>query len=522
MGNKRATLITLWFLLGFVLLFYRIMVLVLWPEVKTTGSEEAPLPRGIIYDRFTNALTINVEYYDFYVRPSRLSEEAKKWLATHLTSMEGGVFSLQDVSVLGSSKDFAYLKRRLPFSQRNRLESLLTNYPGKWPSDSWGFLKKGSRYYPFLETAKVVGYVNIDNQGLGGLELTFEETLKNSHPLYTTLDPLVCRIALEELIKGITEASAEYGSVVIMKIPGREILAMVDWPSYDPNVFATINDRTSLNYALSVAYEPGSVMKVFASTFALQEGLVRPNEIFFCGGNIEVYKTQIKDGFAHGQLRLAEIIQKSCNVGMVQVAERFSSSRWYTVLTNLGFGTSPSLPLPGKAEGILRPLSQWSGLSKYMTAIGQEIGVSTLQLALALATLADNGFYQSPRLVYTIPQHAKRPVLDPMATQHILRMMEKVVGENGTALSARIEGLAIAGKTGTGQIARENGQGYYPNFFSALFMGVFPAEKPEYLMVVAVNRIHGPKHTGGEIAAPIFSRIVRRMIIQTDYFGGKP
>lgn len=522
MVNKRATLVILGFLLAFVLLFYRVMILVLWPEVKTSGGEGSLPPRGIIYDRYTNALTLNVEYYDFYVRPSRLSDEAKTWLITHLVGMEGKVFSIQDMNALKSTKDFVYLKRRLPYSQKNRLETILTNYPGKWPSDSWGFLKKNSRYYGFLETAKVVGYVNIDNEGLAGLEFFFDERLKKGENLYTTLDPLVSRIALEELIRGITEASAEYGSVIIMKISNREILAMVDWPSYDPNVYTTISEKNSINYALSVAYEPGSVMKVFASTFALQEKLVRQDENFFCGGSREIYQTKIKDGFAHGNLRLAEIIQKSCNVGMVQVADRFTATRWYTTLTNLGFGKAPFIPLPGKAEGILRPISEWSGLSKYMTSIGQEIGVSTLQLALALGTLADHGWYESPTLVYEGKEKERRQILDATACETILHMMEKVVGENGTALSARIEGLAIAGKTGTGQIAKENGQGYYPNFFSALFMGVFPAEKPEYLMVVAVNRIHGPKHTGGEIAAPIFSRIVRRMIIQTDYFGGKP
>ncbi|NPV38521.1 Cell division protein FtsI [Peptidoglycan synthetase] [Brevinematales bacterium NS] len=522
MVNKRATLVILGFLLAFVLLFYRIMTLVLWPEVKTSGTEGTFTQRGIIYDRYTNALTLNVEYYDFYIRPARLSEETRQWLITHLVGMEGKVFSLQDMSVLESTKDFVYLKRRLPYSQKNRLETILTNYPGKWPSDSWGFLKKNSRYYGFLETAKVVGYVNIDNEGLAGLEFFFDERLKKGENLYTTLDPLVSRIALEELIRGITEASAEYGSVIVMKISNREILAMVDWPSYDPNVYTTISERNSINYALSVAYEPGSVMKVFASTFALQEKLVRQDESFFCGGSIEIYQTKIKDGFAHGNLRLAEIIQKSCNVGMVQVADRFTATRWYHTLTNLGFGKTPAIPLPGKAKGILRSLSEWSGLSKYMTSIGQEIGVSTLQLALALGTLADHGWYESPTLVYEGKEKERHQVLDSTACETILHMMEKVVGENGTALSARIEGLTIAGKTGTGQIAKENGQGYYPNFFSALFMGVFPAEKPEYLMVVAVNRIHGPKHTGGEIAAPIFSRIVRRMIIQTDYFGGKP
>ncbi|MFN4216567.1 MAG: peptidoglycan D,D-transpeptidase FtsI family protein [Brevinematales bacterium] len=522
MVNRRATLVILGFLLAFVLLFYRVMILVLWPEVKISKEEENLPPRGIIYDRYTNALTLNVEYYDFYIRPARLSREKKEWLMTHLVGMEGNVFSLQEMSALATQKDFVYLKRRLPYSQKNRIENILTNYSGKWPPDSWGFLKRNSRYYPCLETAKIVGYVSIDNEGLAGLEFFFDEKLKKGENLYTTLDPLVSRIALEELIKGITEASAEYGSVIVMKISNREILAMVDWPSYDPNVYTTIHERNSMNYALSVAYEPGSVMKVFASTFALQEKLVRQDENFFCGGNIEIYQTRIKDGFAHGNLRLAEIIQKSCNVGMVQIADRFTTTRWYTTLTNLGFGKSPAIPLPGKAEGILRPLSEWSGLSKYMISIGQEIGVSSLQLALALGTLADHGWYQSPTLVYEQRASLKRQALDSVACQTILHMMEKVVGENGTALSARIEGLAIAGKTGTGQIARENGQGYYPNFFSAIFMGVFPAEKPSYLMVVAVNRIHSAKHTGGEVAAPIFSRIVRRMIIQTDYFGGKP
>ncbi|URA09438.1 peptidoglycan D,D-transpeptidase FtsI family protein [Thermospira aquatica] len=478
------------------------------------------MPRGMIFDRYTNSLVVNVEYYDFYVRPSRFSEEMRQWLVGKLSNLEG-VFTQEDLAPLAGGKDFVYLKRRLSFSQRQKIETLLQQYEGKWPHDSWGFLKQQGRYYPFLEIAKVVGHVSIDNQGMAGLELFFDKELGEGKNIYTTLDPLLSRIALEELIKGVTEAQAEYGTVLVLKIQGREILAMVDWPSYNPNVFSTINDRTLVNYALSMVYEPGSVMKVFASTFALEQQLVRQDEVFFCGGGTEVYGYRIKDGFAHGQVRLAEIIQKSCNVGMVQVAERFQVSAWYQTLTNLGFGTMPMVPLPGRASGILRPLSQWSGLSKYMTSIGQEIGVSTLQLALALATVASGGMYADPVLVYGWGDLRQRRVFLSTASQRVLHMMEKVVSEKGTALSAKIEGMAIAGKTGTGQIAREDGSGYYPNFFSALFMGVFPAENPQYLVVVTVNRIHGEKHTGGEVAAPVFSRIVRRMLIQTDYLGGQ-
>ncbi|MFN3659942.1 MAG: hypothetical protein ACK4TN_01745, partial [Brevinematales bacterium] len=188
MVNRRATLVILGFLLAFVLLFYRVMVLVLWPEVKISKGEENLPPRGIIYDRYTNVLTLNVEYYDFYIRPARLSEETKEWMMTHLVGMEGNVFSLQDMSAFATKKDFVYLKRRLPYSQKKRIENILTNYSGKWPPDSWGFLKRNSRYYPCLETAKVVGYVNIDNQGLAGLEFFFDEKLKKGENLYTTLD----------------------------------------------------------------------------------------------------------------------------------------------------------------------------------------------------------------------------------------------------------------------------------------------------------------------------------------------
>jgi cell division protein FtsI/penicillin-binding protein 2 len=371
--------------------------------------------------------------------------------------------------------------------------------------------------------------VGIDNTGLSGLELSMNDYLSKGYAVYTTLDADLSTIVYEELKKGIIENKAEYGSAVIIDNATMEILSIVNYPSYDPNDLKTVTTYNLQSRANSSIFEPGSVMKQFSAAFALENKYATPTyPVYDCPGFATIGDYTVHCEIPHGKVDLSDIIQKSCNVGMVQIADKFHKRDFYNFLKNFGFGESLPLPLFENSSGILRPPDKWSILSKYMIAIGQEIGVNTLQLSIASSVIANDGVYNTPVLIRSVtddrgnniykPEIKRYRVISGDTSGKLLKMMENVVSENGTAIKAKIEGITIAGKTGTGQIAKEKGAGYYQDLFNAVFIGYVPSSKPKYTVVVVICRPHGDNHYGGLVAAPVFASIIRRMITSTSFF----
>ncbi len=530
MRRERIGIVFFIFILFFVLLQIRIIVISLFPDPRLKSISFPETIRGSIFDRNQKELAISSTFYSFYIRPKSISEDMKKAYYSLLSQRH---FQTNELSGIFSDRNFIWIRRKMSLTEIEPVKDMISvlKKSNIILKDELGIIPEQGRFYTSSAAAHTVGIVGMDNKGLTGLELSMNTYLEQGNSIYTTLDRDLSLIAYEELKKGIIENQAEYGSVVIMDNASREILAFVDFPTFDPNDLKSMSVYNMRLRATSSIFEPGSVMKQFSAAFALEKKYNSPfYPVYDCSGTASVQDHDFTCSEPHGQVDLSTIIQKSCNVGMVQVADRFKKNEYYQFLKEFGFGDPVSLPLNENSSGILRNTGKWSILSKYMISIGQEIGVTAVQLAAASSVIASDGNYKTPVLISSIidekgrnvykPGYKEYPVISPENSRALLKMMEKVVSENGTAISAKIEGITIAGKTGTGQIAKESGNGYYKDLFNAVFVGYVPSSAPKYTFVVIIHKPHGIKHTGGLVAAPVFANIIRRMIASTPYFSG--
>lgn len=532
MNKSRIGFVVLFFAVFLVILVTRVIYVTLSPDPRLRQYTQDQSPRGKILGIHGEELAVPSYTYSLYARTSLLTPRLKDFLKDTLSRT--AFFTPQDLALFDTQKGFVWIKRRLNIRQRDYLDELIRSLKqnSHITQDELGLTREESRYYAYPFLSGITGITGTDAHGLMGLEYQFEERLRQGFHVLTTIDPEVSRIAYEELRKSIITHQAESGSVVLLDPRTGRIVAMVGYPDYDPNILASLRPENIKPVFSSKIFEPGSVMKQFAAAYALENDHSAPEQPrYWCDGKIEIGDHIISDSVSHGMLNLSQIIQKSCNVGISQVAKDFDRLAYYRFLNDLGFGIKPNLPLTDLEKGILRPTQQWSYLSKYMLSMGQEIGVTSLQLAQAISVLGSYGIYHPPYIVqgWIDPQgkttllsnQPGRQMISSQSSHQLLEMMKTVVSEQGTAIQARVEGISIAGKTGTGQIAREKGGGYYPDRFNAVFTGYVPADNPRLVMVVSIHRPHTPEHTGGRVAAPVFADIVRRMIISTTYFQEK-
>jgi cell division protein FtsI (penicillin-binding protein 3) len=300
-----------------------------------------------------------------------------------------------------------------------------------------------------------------------------------------------------------------------------EILALANKPDYDLNDFAKYPEEALRNRAITDTFEPGSTFKVFIAAALLDKGLVSPSDTFECRGAVKVQDITIRDTSVHGRLSFMQVLERSCNVGMVESVGRMDNAALFERLRAFGFGSPTGIELPGEAKGILRNPSEWSGISKYAMAIGQEISVSSLQLVTAACALANGGVLMQPRIIRRVeradgtlvkeyPPLKVRAVMDGAVASRLLDILTGVLGEKGTGYRARIEGFRIAGKTGTAQIADTKKGGYLENQFYASFVGFVPVPNPRIVVLVTLDRPVGEVY-GGSTAAPIFKNIVEQV-----------
>lgn len=528
MRQNRIIVIFFLFILFFTLLQIRIISIAMFPDPRLKNLSASPNTRGSIIDRNARELAVSSTFYSLYARPKFISDSQKHEIDRILART---INLTNSRSLLDSDRGFTWIKRKMTLNESAEIRQAVSDLKKSnvIVHDDIGVISEEGRFYTSSATAHVVGLVGIDNTGLSGLELSMNNYLSKGYSVCTTLDAELSSIAFEELKKGVIGNKAEYGSVVIIDNSSMDILSIVNYPSYDPNDLKSVTTYNLQSRANSSIFEPGSVMKQFSAAFALENRYATPTyPVYDCPGFATIGDNTIHCEFPHGKVDLSAIIQKSCNVGMVQIADKFKKHDFYDFLKNFGFGESLPLPLLENSSGILRTPDKWSILSKYMIAIGQEVGVNTLQLAIASSVIANNGIYNTPVLIRSIiddkgnniyrPEIKKYRVISQDTSGELLKMMENVVSENGTAIKAKIEGITIAGKTGTGQIAKEKGAGYYKDLFNAVFIGYVPSYRPRYTVVVVICRPHGDNYYGGLVAAPVFASIIRRMITSTSFF----
>lgn len=502
---------------------------------------EVPPPRGLILDRRGEILAKDVEAISIFACPNQIEDPQS--VAQELSQ----TLFLEEKDLaekLSTKTTWLEIKREVPLY----LGEFLFHKRWKgvyWENDTMRFYPKA----PLL--SNILGFVGSDHQGLEGLEFAFDSYLQGKkgysafekdalgrmvplsgkyrpprpgNNLILTIDAHIQFFVEKALDEAMERTKAKRGVIIVNDPRNGDILAMASRPSYDNQNFFAYQPSHFRNPAMEMVFEPGSIVKPLVVAACLEEKVTYLEERFFCSGSILVHNHRVRDIKAHGEQSLTDIIVNSCNVGMIQIAERLEKKKLYTYLKNFGLGEESGLEMPGEERGLLREPERWSLLSIGAIPIGQEMMVTPLQLLKALSALANGGVVMKPRLVSEIvspggqvirefsPTPIKQVVSEKVAST-VLEMMEETV-RRGTGKKAFLEGYRIAGKTGTGQKVDESGRYALGKFYSS-FVGFFPLPEPRFGVLVMLDEPQG-EYYGGDIAAPIFREIAQNII---DYTG---
>jgi len=496
--------------------------------------------RGSIYDRNLEKLAVNIPSYSLYARPGKISHSKK--VARKLSPiLRMKVSNL--TKKLRQKKVFIWLKRKLSLAQKKRIEALGLK--------GVGFVEESKRFYPQGELASsLLGFAGVDNQGLAGVELSCnselqgeaghfwikedalgyeipfaKDTLQALVPgknLVLTLDNVIQSMVEQELSLTLKKTKAKSVEAFFMDPQTGEILALANKPDYDPNCYSNYSPFTRKNRVVQSLYEPGSSFKPFTVSALLQEGLTDLNEKIYCGESIRVANHLFHDWKNFDQnLSFVQIVQNSSNVGVIKLTSRMKKEKFYEYIRLFGFGSRTGVDLPGEGKGIVRSPSDWSLTDLPAISIGQGIAVTSVQMVNALSALINGGKLLRPYVVkYVSSSDGKiikenrplviRRVSSESLSQTIKSLLEGVV-EEGTGKKAGVTGYSLGGKTGTAQIPASNGRGYLPHKYIASFMGFAPVDSPRIAGIVIIKEPTGAYY-GGELAAPLFRRIMKRVL----------
>jgi len=509
---------------------------------QSQKNEKLLAVRGNIYDRHDRPLTRNIIHYSLGAHPSKIKD---KQSFSQLIAEATGKESEYYMSKLESKSDFVYLDRNL---RRDKVESILgTRITGLVVE------RKSRRSYPHSNVAaQLVGFTDVDDKGLVGIEKEFNTLLsgtpgwvvkqvngegrsqiKTSFPMKPPVDGANIQLTIdleyqsilqEELARRVNESNAKGAMGVLMDPQTGAILAMASLPDYDPNRPGASPTENQKNKAITDQFEPGSTYKVVAATAAVATQTVSLFDEFYCeDGQFTVAGKTITDHEKFGLLTFPQIIAHSSNVGTIKIAQALGRNPLYRYSRDFGFGTLTGIRFPGETQGTLRQVKDWSEISLAEVSIGYEVGVTALQMVSAYAAIANGGFLLKPRLVeqilgqngnlvYAEKPEVIRKVADPEIMDTVKDMLVEVV-KTGTGTKARIQGWSVAGKTGT---AHKFMDGRYSDKYISNFAGFFPAENPQVVGVIILDEPKYGLHWGGYGAAPVFRRVAQRIINMDD------
>jgi cell division protein FtsI (penicillin-binding protein 3) len=496
-----------------------------------------PPKRGTIYDRKGHELAVTVEVESIYAHPNLVKE--KKSAARAISRILGTKES-EILSLLKSKRSFVWIDRRTSPEKIEKVKTL--------PFAGIGFTKESGRYYPGRETGShLLGFAGTDNQGLEGLEKTYDHLLRGPeytltqmrdalgrpfyvsrpmadghemHDLVLTIDKDVEYKAQKALQAVVEETKAKSGQCIIVDPMTGEILAMVVYPSFNPNVFWKHQPYQWRNRTVTDCYEPGSTIKAFLLAAALDNGAVTPQTTFFCeNGEFRLGNHVIHDhdDEGHGLLTVSEIIKVSSNIGAVKIGERLGYRRLCEYLKKFGFGEQTKIDLIGERQGFIRSEKEAKEIDKATLSFGQGMSASSIQLVMAMAAIANGGKLMRPFVVKEIKDQGGRViretrprvvrrVVSPETARRVTRILEKVVSEEGTGSLAAIKGYRVAGKTGTSQKVDPRTRTYSNKNYVTLFVGFVPANDPKLTILVMVDEPQGKKY-GGLVAGPVFREV---------------
>ncbi len=492
-------------------------------EARFLREVDIPTTRGVISDRNGEPLAVSTPVDSVWVNPRELLE-VPELIEPLARVLQADADEIERKLNQRSGREFVWLQRRLNPDTASRIRAL--EIPGVF------LQKEYRRFYPAGEvTAHVVGFTNIDDVGQEGLELAFNdwlageagrkrvikdrlgrtveevELVREAQPgndLQLTIDRRLQYLAYRELKRTVLKHGARSGSVVMMDLETGEVLVMVNQPSYNPNKPG--NDADGLrNRALTDVFEPGSVMKPFAITSALENTAITPSTpVETTPGTLLISGHTIRDHHDYGLLDVTGVLTKSSNVGITKLALDLSSEQMWDTYRRYGFGEATGTGFPGESAGVLRNHRRWRRLEQATISYGYGISATAMQLAQAYAVIANEGRLRQPTLI----QGAVNPplsVVDPRIARQVAAMLETVTGPAGTGKQARVANYRVSGKTGTSRKASASG---YANRYVASFAGFAPASDPKLICVVVINDPTGEQYYGGDVAAPLFADVV--------------
>ncbi|MBP9043776.1 MAG: PASTA domain-containing protein [Spirochaetes bacterium] len=523
--KKRIYATALLFIIIVLLFIIKIFNLHFSEKIILSQKEPKDNGRGFILDKSGYHLAMSIEYNSVFANPAEVEKTDSNIF--NLSSVLGiPVSEIKDK--LTSNKKFVWLLRKCDEETIKKVQSL--KIKGIY------LRKEYRRVYPYNDLASnIIGFVGVDNNGLEGIEYNFDKILsgkdeivndETDYPAYQpkditlTIDRFIQHVAEEELSKTIKSTNARQGAVIIMEVKTGRILAFAKKPSFNPNNLTLISREQLNNFSFVDAFEPGSTFKVMALIALMENNPEALQKGYFCDGYVDINDVHINCLHKHGNVTIRDIIAYSCNAGMIQAVQPLHKTAFYEMLKKFGFGEKTGIEIPGEATGILRPVKQWSGLSKYSLSIGHEISVNSIQLTAAFNAIANDGVYMSPSIIEKISKKDGSPtrsffptskgrVINISVAKAALASMRDVV-VRGTGKRADSAFYQIAGKTGTAQKFSSD-TGAYSNRNISSFIGIAPYDNPVITMLVVFDD-PGDKKTGGVIAAPVFMNIVERTL----------
>jgi cell division protein FtsI (penicillin-binding protein 3) len=497
--------------------------------------------RGVIYDRNGNELAMSILVDSIFAVPSEIKDHATA------ATLLGSVLGADEKEILTKlntprNKNFCWVARKVNSETSDRI--LRLGIKGIYAQ------KEPKRFYPKRElAAQVIGYVGTDDAGLGGIENVYDDDLRGhsgklsitrdargsrlarteTRPepganIVLTIDEKIQYIAEREIDRAMEETKAVGATIVVQNPKTGEILALANRPTFNPNTFNTVTDPRALkDHAVSDVFEPGSMFKTVTLSAALEEKVVTPQDkVDASQGYIVVGGARMRDAHHMGVLTVAEVLAHSSNVGAIKIGMKLGDDKLYKYIRAYGFGQPTGIELPGETRGLVKPVKNWSKTSIGAMSIGQEIGVTPIQVTAEISSIANDGVYVAPHIVAGVtppngraqqivfhPTNSKR-VISTLTAAQMKQMMEGVV-LFGTGRKAILDGYTSAGKTGTAQKVDPATGRYSANKYVGSFTGFAPVNNPAVTITVIIDSAQG-LHQGGQVSAPVWARVAQQVL----------
>ena len=539
----RIHLVSVFFICGLIAIFIRVYQLQVLQqdylrgiaENGIIGTTKLPPERGVIYDREGHELAISVQVGSVFAHPKQIKEINKTagQLSEILGEKQGKI-----LKILKRNRSFVWVKRRISQTLTEQIKAL--NLRGL------GVTTETRRYYPGRETAAhMIGFTGTDNQGLEGLEKKYDGLLKGpeenlafmrdalgrpfavvrpitsdkkKHSLFLTIDKDIQYKAQQSLRAAVQKAKAKGGHCIVLDPNTGEILAMAVTPEFNPNVFFQYKPYQWRNRAITDCFEPGSTIKAFLLSAALEESVVTPETRFYCEqGKFKVGGRVVHDTHKYGNLSAADIVIYSSNIGAIKIGRKLGYRKFTDYLRNFGFGSKTEIELLGERSGFIRNAKDAREIDQATHFFGQGMTTTSLQMAMAMGAIANGGKLMRPYIVSKVMDESGhivektepkvvRKAISTETARKVAVILEGVATEAGTAEKSAIDGFRVAGKTGTSQKVDPETKRYSKTKYVASFVGFVPSEKPRLVILVMIDEPKGHIY-GGLVAGPVFKEV---------------